>query len=1217
MSSAAILTLDISEAQVLIDLFDDPNGYRWHHRVLLVATPAAGVWIASSPGFSVERLDLNAHRVRALGRHSRLPENEYSESYVFDSPIRDEDLRHIRTQAQELARVLGVTALGGTAPGVGASDGAWIVADPSAPSFGDELPLAISGDPSQFISPPEPGSEAYSSALALLDGAWTWCQCVPPGDRGEWMRSLVSSHGCDGRLLGDDRDRATGHRYFTFSESYGRFSVPTDPPFALSGQRAAFEYIRALRGSGMEWVGHHLDFVHKSGLSPMSGTCSSHRRVYEALQCSQQHDLLNLPGPHGCEVLVRYLIQIETAVARSPRSPDFQDLDAISATTVNEFGGLVLPEYSRFVARLQKDEAFTLKQQRQWREEQHVLGRNRGFGGGPAGSGAGGGSDDGDGGGRGRGRASAGRKGRSGGGRGWHWRGPGRPRLLMRPPQGRGGRRRSPGHRSPSPAPPRPTSTGGIRGPAAEGRPHTMVDRPHGDPFPLPHLPVGRRDPLVAGLSRGSRRRCNAAVDVLNALDLPSTALAPCWSALPPNAAQASILERVVRRVSAYGLPPAMDGDDALRSLVKAKDIDSARKAPVATLRPELFCVLDSGIRPKDIRTVLPAPHLHLVEEPERYIYRSDRVMEAMVDRGDIEVVYPYWDISLRHSRPKSLALFRQLLDIGLVGLRVRRRSRASIFFVKKKDRTQRMVIDGRESSALHRRPPHTDLGSASAIASLDIGGLLHDGDDGVFGASADLKQCFYQLQWKQIASWFALDFPEELSVFPSHQVYDEGAREYVDLPDDTRVFVCFQGLPMGWSWSLHFANLIMEDVLVAGVKRGLGVGDDRIIRLSEGRPGGRLAPGSVAVASYLDNANIVGCNRLFVNQALQGVLDELTERSLDFHEVHEASSWFESGGVRFDFVHGEARPLSERCWKMYFGISAALDRGGLTPASMQIHLVYHFMMLRPALSVLNALYHYASSRSYAFKRFSVAEASELRQARDLLLLARVDIAAEWDQWAYCSDACLSGYSPSVGRFTTEELAEVVKFREKWRFKLSDPFEDDDGRVSDLAVAADAPSEVPGPRCAPRPRPLPHVVVERADVPIPQVPGSMVDPPCWHLVVKGGFLYSDSIHILEGRTVLLGLRRASRCVASHGKRVLSLCDNLTALLSLEKGRSQAYHLNLLAKQSAARQISSDIRHLFRLQGRREGRAPGGRNAARRAAGRVPTSLRRRCRRTAA
>ena len=54
------------------------------------------------------------------------------------------------------------------------------------------------------------------------------------------------------------------------------------------------------------------------------------------------------------EVLARYLAQIETAAARNPRSPDFHDLDAVTGTTVDESGCLILPEYAKYIAHVQE-----------------------------------------------------------------------------------------------------------------------------------------------------------------------------------------------------------------------------------------------------------------------------------------------------------------------------------------------------------------------------------------------------------------------------------------------------------------------------------------------------------------------------------------------------------------------------------------------------------------------------------------------------------------------------------------------------------------------------------------------------------------------------------------------------------------------------------------------------------------------------------------------
>ncbi len=83
----------------------------------------------------------------------------------------------------------------------------------------------------------------------------------------------------------------------------------------------------------------------------------------------QQTDQLNLPSLAAAEILCRYLVQIETAVARNPKVPDFADLDAVTGSTINAAGGLVLPEYAKYVADIQRDEAYTLKQRRLWAEE--------------------------------------------------------------------------------------------------------------------------------------------------------------------------------------------------------------------------------------------------------------------------------------------------------------------------------------------------------------------------------------------------------------------------------------------------------------------------------------------------------------------------------------------------------------------------------------------------------------------------------------------------------------------------------------------------------------------------------------------------------------------------------------------------------------------------------------------------------------------------------
>jgi hypothetical protein len=408
--AAPALTLDLPERQVLVDFFDDPNGLTWHQRMLLQATAAAGVWVSATPDHDVERIDLNRHRVLALGRNCAFPDGHRGQIYYFD-PIADDDLRRLRQQGRDLLAVLGAP------PAAAATDvagGVWRVANTSSDSFGEEVPAQLLADAEQFIQAPAGGYEAYAVGLAYIDEAWTHVQLVEAADYDSWLRGLTTLAARDPRVIGDKRDSSGKRRFMDFKDSLNKYTVPKTPEFGLTGQRVTMELVTALSSSGMEWMSHHLDFVHKSGLSTTSGVCRSHRRVSETLQALQQIDQVNLPALVGVEILCRFLVQIETAVARNPKVPDFQDLDALVGSTVNEVGGLVLPEYNKFIAQAQQAEAFTLKQRRLWREEQWVDFRGGGGGGGGGGDG-----------GKGAGRKGAGKDGGKGkeGGRGRGGRG--------------------------------------------------------------------------------------------------------------------------------------------------------------------------------------------------------------------------------------------------------------------------------------------------------------------------------------------------------------------------------------------------------------------------------------------------------------------------------------------------------------------------------------------------------------------------------------------------------------------------------------------------------------------------------------------------------------------------------------------------------------------------------------------------------------------------
>ena len=94
---------------------------------------------------------------------------------------------------------------------------------------------------------------------------------------------------------------------------------------------------------------------------------------------------------------------------------------------------------------------------------------------------------------------------------------------------------------------------------------------------------------------------------------------------------------------------------------------------------------------------------------------------------------------------------------------------------------------------------------------------------------------------------------------------------------------------------------------------------------------------------------------------------------------------------------------------------------------------------------------------------------------------------------------------------------------------------------------------------------------------ISPLPDSIAEAGRWRTLLAGGWSEHRNIHIQEARIALLGLRRDSRRTDVRNCELLSLGDNLSEVLSFERGRSRDYGLNALARRACAYQISMNVR----------------------------------------
>ena len=114
----------------------------------------------------------------------------------------------------------------------------------------------------------------------------------------------------------------------------------------------------------------HEHFLRTSGLAAEHPVAIKHREFLGVLMHLICDDQLNVTQLSGAEAASRYILQIHQAVRKNPKAPDFRGLAVMTTSILNSTGGVLTGDFAKFVAEEQKTEAFTLKQQRLFAEEE-------------------------------------------------------------------------------------------------------------------------------------------------------------------------------------------------------------------------------------------------------------------------------------------------------------------------------------------------------------------------------------------------------------------------------------------------------------------------------------------------------------------------------------------------------------------------------------------------------------------------------------------------------------------------------------------------------------------------------------------------------------------------------------------------------------------------------------------------------------------------------
>ena len=355
-------------------------------------------WIAAPPDFDLEILDLSAHRVVPVPRNApllaALGQDRLRELYTFD-PMDRVELDDLMRQARGLAALVGFGE-----EEIAVAGGRWRLADLSSRDFGETVPVAALADPDQVMM-----RENIGLIRVQRDGedVWSVMERVDDDDFDEWKLRKANSVHADRRVLPVMKDHHDV-RFRSEASALEAWRKEKIPEFPLRGPPATREWFESLRAAGQTLLQHHMEFIRKSGVPERGGVAREHGSICESLRQLICHDQVDCTGLVGVEVLIRRLIVIEMAVARNPRTPDWDGLELVMAARIGDMGEAQVQGFETWLSGAQRDQAIVLKQGRLPREERAAQEkRTQGGGGGGDQRNQGGGGGGNSKGGRGRG----------------------------------------------------------------------------------------------------------------------------------------------------------------------------------------------------------------------------------------------------------------------------------------------------------------------------------------------------------------------------------------------------------------------------------------------------------------------------------------------------------------------------------------------------------------------------------------------------------------------------------------------------------------------------------------------------------------------------------------------------------------------------------------------------------------------------------------------
>ncbi|CAK0810365.1 unnamed protein product, partial [Prorocentrum cordatum] len=579
--------------------------------------------------------------------------------------------------------------------------------------------------------------------------------------------------------------------------------------------------------------------------------------------------------------------------------------------------------------------------------------------------------------------------------------------------------------------------------------------------------------------------------------------------------------------VQIYMDPPSdLSPKEAFQGLLRGRgvyDTETAYTTLAPYQRGAVSLPCDVSTAPA-VGTLVTGRALEYLVEAEEQMIRTDA--EVQLDRETNGEIKTYTDPLLANSRRRYSTFVKDLKRKGLVGFTRDPKEFVGVFFVWKKERASMRTF--------HRMM----FGNHLSKYFCYPGGLAKE-----FGIVGQVV-------------------------------------EGVSVRADDYLWPCALALPMGWTWSLYFAQ-----VANLGLVERVPALTSSCVATDRGPPI-VLTPTSSWHYVYVDNVGLLSLDASYVKGALADTIAAFDAAGLIMHDISVDSDIAEALGVTLDGRKHQTLVNHRRYWKVRLALRWALSLRRLAGRELEVllgHCTFVGLMCRETLSVRHTVYTFIRERYWAKSDVWDSARQELECFLGLMPLLRSEWDRPWLAQVLSVDASPYGWGIASSEFGESTVKKQGRILERSRFRRLGGLP---ARASALAAAGFVYSPTTARWQVNDEKERDPSDVQEAGAwemrkDFPEIPGALLHGDRWRLILHGKWAYSEDILILEARVLVKAVARVCNCVPGGFCRVLLLGDNMSVILACERFRARSFGLLVQIRRIAAYALARGVRFGFR------------------------------------